>query len=557
MHYGDPNENVPPFSLAIVSGGESGQRFVFAQPEVTLGRIADNDLVLYDAAVSRRHLVFYYRNQQFILEDLGSSNGSLLNGIPVTQPTVLCDQDILDVGSVRFQFSSENINEYDDAEDPTEIEQDVLVSDIPEINALVRSRYEVQENQAQPPIGDTRQFPAHALSDPPRQFESPSFTQMPASSVPLVQPRAEALASANPPHNPPPTGIIRPPDMASMVASAQAAQAASHQRPEGFQNAQSHTGAIQPPVQLPQPSGFAHPAPPASTPSHLAGHRQAKPHKNKHLHWTERNRAKKASIWSFLFLLGAVALFVIPAKPRPKTKVHSQQDEAILLNDDIYPKVFGYNKRDSLHTHKVRFQFLYKNGNVQLSYRASASDSIQVLVNGHTWHQFKPEEKQWHYDRRFVPRKWLRAYRYNRIEFRRVTLDDKPVLWGLTNIKLEEKPFPPPDLKKAKLFCAQGRTFYDERQKKPAHRYQAWQQYQLCHTHLTLLKQRPLLYKTASIMLSQIHQELDLLYHQQLKKAQQATQSKQRSQIYQKLIQFFPNKNDPRHQKIEQLQQSQ
>ena len=91
--------NVPEFVLTIISGGDPGQGFVFQQQEVTLGRVANNGLVLYDPEVSRRHLVIYFESQQWIVEDLGSSNGTILNGQRLYYPATLQEGDILEVSA--------------------------------------------------------------------------------------------------------------------------------------------------------------------------------------------------------------------------------------------------------------------------------------------------------------------------------------------------------------------------------------------------------------------------------------------------------------------------
>jgi adenylate cyclase len=60
---------------------------------------------LSDAKVSRRHALIQAQKQyEFWLLDLGSSNGTYLNGRRLTQPVLLRDQDQIEVGPFRLMF---------------------------------------------------------------------------------------------------------------------------------------------------------------------------------------------------------------------------------------------------------------------------------------------------------------------------------------------------------------------------------------------------------------------------------------------------------------------
>jgi hypothetical protein len=71
----------------------------------TLGRGSTSDIVLSDAKVSRRHALIQSQKQyEFWLLDLGSSNGTYLNGRRITQPVLLRDRDQVEVGPFRLLF---------------------------------------------------------------------------------------------------------------------------------------------------------------------------------------------------------------------------------------------------------------------------------------------------------------------------------------------------------------------------------------------------------------------------------------------------------------------
>ncbi|WP_027717229.1 FHA domain-containing protein [Desulfovirgula thermocuniculi] len=71
---------------------------------LTMGRGEKNDLVLPDPFSSHEHAEVFFRNGQYWVRDLGSKNGTYLNGVRITRPTVLADGDSLRVGSVTFRF---------------------------------------------------------------------------------------------------------------------------------------------------------------------------------------------------------------------------------------------------------------------------------------------------------------------------------------------------------------------------------------------------------------------------------------------------------------------
>jgi FHA domain-containing protein len=66
----------------------------------TIGRGADNDLVVDDAGLSRRHVVIETYNGIVQISDCGSANGTFLNGIPISTTAVLADGDVISMGSL-------------------------------------------------------------------------------------------------------------------------------------------------------------------------------------------------------------------------------------------------------------------------------------------------------------------------------------------------------------------------------------------------------------------------------------------------------------------------
>ena len=71
--------------------------------ELIIGRQQGVGLALADEAVSRRHARIYRCEDEFVLEDLGSSNGTYVDGVPILS-CVLRPGDLVQVGRSLFGF---------------------------------------------------------------------------------------------------------------------------------------------------------------------------------------------------------------------------------------------------------------------------------------------------------------------------------------------------------------------------------------------------------------------------------------------------------------------
>lgn len=71
-------------SLAVLQGQDSGRIFPIDKPRVVLGR-GDSDIVLNDAEVSRQHACIEVHGQRVVLKDLGSTNGTFMEDVKVSQ----------------------------------------------------------------------------------------------------------------------------------------------------------------------------------------------------------------------------------------------------------------------------------------------------------------------------------------------------------------------------------------------------------------------------------------------------------------------------------------
>ncbi len=86
------------WQLLVQQGPRVGQVFDLNKPVVTIGREAGSDIVLEDPQVSRHHARLTLQGDSYFVEDLGSTNGSFVNGRRVMSPTPLNPGDKLGLG---------------------------------------------------------------------------------------------------------------------------------------------------------------------------------------------------------------------------------------------------------------------------------------------------------------------------------------------------------------------------------------------------------------------------------------------------------------------------
>jgi len=94
----------PQAELTIESGPDAGHTHRAGDSALRLGRSPDNDLILRDPATSGHHARVERRGEQFWIVDLGSTNGTLVNGDPI-QEKELNHGDRITIGQNAVHFS--------------------------------------------------------------------------------------------------------------------------------------------------------------------------------------------------------------------------------------------------------------------------------------------------------------------------------------------------------------------------------------------------------------------------------------------------------------------
>ena len=92
----------PPAVLSL----PNGQRIELHEGHYVLGRHLENDIVLNDTNVSRKHAEFVCAAGEVVVRDLGSTNGTKVNGVLITGEQLLQHGDVINFGTAQVRFEA-------------------------------------------------------------------------------------------------------------------------------------------------------------------------------------------------------------------------------------------------------------------------------------------------------------------------------------------------------------------------------------------------------------------------------------------------------------------
>ena len=118
--------------LAVISGRDAGKETMLQKTLVSIGALPENDLVLTDQTVSRRHAVVEEKADGYVIRDLNSTNGTFLDGVRVRE-AYLTPGSVIRLGQTEISFS------------PLEERIEILKSDADRFGELIGSSSPMQE----------------------------------------------------------------------------------------------------------------------------------------------------------------------------------------------------------------------------------------------------------------------------------------------------------------------------------------------------------------------------------------------------------------------------
>lgn len=150
------------FQLVMQAGPNPGKAYTLSKSEIVIGRDVNADVIVNTAEVSRRHARLYMDGGIFVIEDLGSTNGTFINGQRLTTPVPLRSGDRIMLGeAATLVFESSEF-------DPNAT---MLASMEGEPTAASNMPPSAAQQQGTPPMPQSYsgQVPAGPVAQPPRE----------------------------------------------------------------------------------------------------------------------------------------------------------------------------------------------------------------------------------------------------------------------------------------------------------------------------------------------------------------------------------------------------
>src|SRR5262245_22503076 len=94
--------------ITVSEKGGGAQRYEFQKHEVTIGRLAGNDIVLAKGNVSKSHTRIVSKDGKFVVVDLRSTNGTFVNGKKILGPQVVRPSDEIHIGDYILNVDALN-----------------------------------------------------------------------------------------------------------------------------------------------------------------------------------------------------------------------------------------------------------------------------------------------------------------------------------------------------------------------------------------------------------------------------------------------------------------
>ena len=99
--------------LVCTLGPSAGSEFLLTDGEVVVGRALDNVVSIPDTSVSRKHVLLRQSGAGWLVSDMGSGNGTWVNGEPIAQETLLRNGDVIGIGDTELSFAETNEQQTD------------------------------------------------------------------------------------------------------------------------------------------------------------------------------------------------------------------------------------------------------------------------------------------------------------------------------------------------------------------------------------------------------------------------------------------------------------
>ncbi len=161
------------YRLTMRSGPTPGEIYILTGTELSIGRDTTNQITINDSEVSRRHARMLLQGDSYLFQDLGSTNGSFVNGKRLMGPRLLRPGEVITLGQ-NINLVYEVIQTDLDATLVTPVQPASGLSKSPESATRIESPRPVA---SYPP---PRQVQAQPITPPPPIYAEPAQSQVEA-----------------------------------------------------------------------------------------------------------------------------------------------------------------------------------------------------------------------------------------------------------------------------------------------------------------------------------------------------------------------------------------
>lgn len=153
------------FKLILESGPNAGSSFPLEKDEMTLGRDVNNDVVINDPEVSRKHARLVRQGDSYFFEDLGSTNGTFILGERLSKPVLLVPNSKITIGErVQLSFVVEGFDPSETIVAPRRMEMPVQTPPTPAMPPVMPPS--AQRESVPPPPAPVRPVAAPVVNPP-------------------------------------------------------------------------------------------------------------------------------------------------------------------------------------------------------------------------------------------------------------------------------------------------------------------------------------------------------------------------------------------------------
>jgi hypothetical protein len=501
------------FTLQILEGPEQGKEYSFERIQITIGRTMENDVVLPDPGISRKHLRIRDKGGAYIISDLGSSNGTKVNGVKIQEEVLKSGDEILAGGAkIRFQTNAGG-----------------GTAKAKSKPAAARSRRG----------GGAARAPSNRGRPAARRGRAAAANRRGRRGRPAAGGAGGAKAGAAAGAAGGAGGGVRiqSAGMRRKQAEEKAAKAAAGEAAAAGKKGKAAKGAE---------DGKQSPI------------RRVKG-------WISGLDKKKKIMLGvgvgLVVVLLAAGLFKGGQQIVAGLRWYDEQMLTPGERAGNQPMTYGLGIANRQSRFRAAYQFKYANGRATVTYLVGGIDTkqeVEILLNGMHVEYAPLTLERWSKPITIsLPRKHLLEHQVNKLEFINTVNRSKPEAneeWAVAVIEIQEQPLPPPDATKAQEAFANAKERYRNKGVSPGNLYKALQYFKEARDFLELMPEesRSEIYFEANDMIEKIEEEINKIFRARMFKAEQAFKygkKEEAKEIFRILMLTIPNQDDPRHQR--------